>query len=138
MDCIKFTLLLFTILLYSCTGTNTTEGSPEDTMSGFIEKITTQDYQGAKEYTSNETDMVLDFMEKRVQMLKTMGKEDQIPALINNIDFSQVKFTCKTEGDKATCKCCEEITGNCNDITVIKEGGKWLIDSPKESTVEQE
>ena len=138
MDCIKFTLLLFTVLLYSCTSTNTTEGSPEDAMSGFIEKITTQDYQGAKEYTSNETDKVLDFMEKRVQMLKTMGKEDQIPALMNNIDFSQVKFTCKTEGDQATCECCEEVTGNCNDITVIKEGGKWLINSPKESTVEQE
>lgn len=113
-------------------------GSPEETMKGFVEKIKANDFLGAKEFTSNNTDATMDFMKTRIDMLKQMGKEEQIAALFGGVDLSQkIKITCKTTDNKATCECCEEITGNCKSITVIQEGNKWLVDQPKESTVEQ-
>lgn len=135
-------ILLGLYALTSCEsmgGNNEPARSPEETMNGFIEKIKANDFQGAKEFTSNTTDAVMDFMKTRIEMLKQMNKEDQIAALFGGIDLSQdIKITCKTTSeDKTTCNCCEEITENCKDIVLIKEGGKWLIDQPKESTVEQ-
>lgn len=141
MKQIIFITLIFSLYaLFSCEsmGGQGLSGSPEETMKGFVEKIKANDFQGAKEFTSNNTDATMDFMQTRIEMLKQMGKEDQIAALFGGIDLSQeVKITCKTTANKATCECCEDITGNCQTITVIQEGNKWLIDQPKESTVEQ-
>lgn len=133
-----FVVLISASILYSCDGLNSgTQGSPDATMTSFVEKMKAQDFVGAKEFTTNTTDGTMDFLSIRVQMLKEMKKEDQIPALFGGVDFSQVKLEACTITDKrATCKCCEEVTGNCKDLTVIQEGGKWLVDMPKESTVE--
>ena len=133
-----FLALICISFLSSCdTMGGGTQGSPDATMTSFVEKMKAQDFAGAKEFTSNTTDGSMDFLAIRVQMLKEMKKEDQIPGLFGGVDFSQIKLeTCVTTDKRATCKCCEEVTGTCKDIVVIQEGGKWLVDMPKESTVE--
>ena len=128
-----FFCLLLSIFFIGC-GSTAESGSPDETMSGFIEAMQKQDFQAAKAYTTARTDQTMDFLEQQIRILKEMNKESDVPALFGNVDFSQVKATCTTEGEKAACECCEEITGNCNTINIIKEGGKWLIDFPKETT----
>jgi hypothetical protein len=138
MKILTFFLLLTSICtLYSCDGTGGPEGSPEETMKNFIEKVKANDYEGAKAFTNNNTDASLDFMKIQIQILKEAGKADLVPTLFGGIDMTEAIVTCTTTDKTATCKCCEEITGNCKDISVVQEGGKWLINMPKESTVEQ-
>jgi len=138
MKTLTFFLFLASICtFYSCDGTSGPEGSPEETMKNFIEKMKANDYEGAKAFTNNNTDASLDFIKIQIQILKEAGKADQVPALFGGIDIAQAEVTCTTTDKTAVCKCCEEITGNCNDINVVQEGGKWLINMPKESTVEQ-
>lgn len=134
-----FALLISLSLLYSCVdgSEKSTTSSPDATMIGFVEKMKSHDFVGAKEFTNSNTDGVMDFLEIRVQMLKEMNKEHEIPALFGGIDFSQVKLEpCLITDKKASCKCCEEITGTCKEITVLQEGNKWLVNMPKESTAE--
>jgi hypothetical protein len=135
-----FITLFFSFSLFiSCesTGGDGSKSSPEETMKSFIAKVKANDFNAAKEFTSQRTDPVMDFMKNRIDMLKQMGKEDQINALFGGLDISQdVAIKCTAVGDNATCECCEEITGNCQSIAVIKENGKWLVDQPKESNVE--
>lgn len=144
LSCPKFTwvfvTLIFSLYLFSScesTGTEGVKGSPEETMKSFIAKVKANDFEGAKAFTSKRTDPVMDFMKTRIDMLKQMGKEDQINALFGGLDISQnVSIKCTTKDNKTTCECCEEITGNCQSIAVIQENGKWLVDQPKESNVE--
>ncbi len=137
------TIALFFIGLctfYSCgeMGGTAVEGSPEETMKGFIEKIQAQDFEGAKAFTNNVTDNTMDMLKIHLQILKETGKEDQIPTLFGGIEIGKAKVECTTTDKRATCKCCEEGTDKCGEITVVQEGGKWLINHPKESTVEED
>ena len=136
MDKINFAALIFGILtIFSCTGTNVV-GSPDVTMKGFIEKMKIQDFAAAKEYTNNNTDATMEFLDTRIKILREMGKEEEIASLFGGIDFSKVSSSCITTDNKSVCKCCENDTENCKDISLVQEGGKWLINMPKESTFE--
>lgn len=124
-------------VLSSCetTGSQGVQGSPEDTMNSFIQKVTANDFEGAKAFASDRTDKTLATLEQAQSMFKEMNKENTMS--FGQVDFSQkIEVTCKTTDNKATCDCCEEITGNCKSIRVILENGKWLVDEPKESNVE--
>jgi len=123
----------------SCESTEvaTNEGSPEETMNIFIEKVTANDFEGAKEVASIRTDKTLEALKRAQDMFKEINKEAQNKMSFGGVDFSQkITIECTTEGNKATCDCCEEITGNCQSIAVLKSNGKWLVDQPKESNVE--
>lgn len=140
MKNIVYLVLLFSLyLLSSCesTGTETNTGSPEETMNSFIEKVTAKDYEGAKEFASNRTDKSLESLKLAQGMFEEIGKEDQNKMSFQGVDFSQkITVKCSTKEGKAICECCEEITGNCQNIALIQENGKWLVDQPKESNVE--
>lgn len=138
MKNILFIALLFSLYtLSSCetTGSSGVQGSPEETMNSFIEKVTANDFEGAKAFASNRTDQTLDALKQAQSMFKDMNKENTMS--FGQVDFSQkIEVTCKTTDNKATCDCCEEITGNCKSIRLAQENGKWLVDEPKESNVE--
>lgn len=144
LSCIQsagmFLVLLFSFCLFSScesTGTEDTPRSPEETIKSFIAKIKANEFEAAKEFTSARTDPAMDFMKKHFEMLKEMGKEDQTNPLFRDLDVSQdLVIKCTTKDDKTTCECCEDITGNCQNVAVIQENGKWLVDQPKESNVE--
>lgn len=136
-----FCLALFfgLLLLNSCesTGTETNKGSAEETMNSFIEKVTAKDYEGAKEFASDRTDITLETLKRAEIISKEINKEGENKMSFRGVDFSQkITVKCTTKEDKTTCECCEEITGNCQNIAVIQENGKWLVDQPKESNVE--
>ena len=128
-------LLLLLFHLISCNNI-ATSGSPDDTMKGFVEKMKVLDFEGAKAFTNNVSDNTMDMLIVGVQILKDTKKEDQITALLGGVDFSKVTVTCVTNDARATCKCCEEDSGNCKDFSLVQEGGKWLINIPKETTIE--
>jgi hypothetical protein len=123
--------LLFSLMLVSCG--NGGGDSSEVTMKKFIDEMKVMDFKAAKEYTSNSTDKTMDFLSKRMEMLKEMDKEEEILAVFDNLDFSKATATCQEETDKATCQLCEEAKSKCKDITLIKEQGKWVVHLPKES-----
>ena len=78
MKILTFFLLLASVCtLYSCDETSGPEGSPEETMKNFIEKMKANDYEGAKAFTNNNTDASLDFIKIQIQIMKEAGKEDQ-------------------------------------------------------------
>jgi hypothetical protein len=135
-----FLALIFSFSLFSScesTGAETNKSSAEKTMKSFIEKVTAKDFDGAKEFASNRTDKTLETLKRAQIMFKEMNKEDQNKMSFRGVDFNQkVTVKCTTKDDKTTCECCEEITGNCQNIAVIQENGKWLVDQPKESNVE--
>ncbi|MCH2022283.1 MAG: hypothetical protein MK207_07340 [Saprospiraceae bacterium] len=131
----NFTFLFIIFLFFVSCDNTISSGAPDDTMRAFIEKMKLLDFEGAKEFTTNNTDATLDFLSTRIQILKDMGKEEQIPTLFGGIDFTQATATCVTKESRATCKCCEENSDNCKDISVVQEGGKWLINIPKEATI---
>ena len=135
-----FVALLFSLCLFigcESTGGDNNEGSPEETMNLFIKKVTANDFEGAKEFASPRTDKTLESLKIAQGMFKEMGKEDENKMSFGGVDFSQkITVKCATTDDKATCDCCEEITGNCQSIAVLKMNGKWLVDQPKESNVE--
>lgn len=111
------------------------EGSADETIKGFVEKMKAQDFDGAQVFTDANTDASMEFLKNRAAMLKEMNKTDQIPTLLGGVDFAQVKVEpCVVTDKKATCKCCEEITGNCKEISVVQEGNKWLVNLPKETS----
>lgn len=124
-------MLLLSGLLVSCG--DQAEGSAETTMRNFIDRMKVTDFEGAKEYTSNSTDKTMDFLERQMQILKEVGKEEATMALFDNLDFEKATASCKEEGNKAACQLCEETKNKCKDITLIKEQGKWVIHMPKES-----
>jgi hypothetical protein len=109
-------------------------GSPEASMSGFIECMKQQDFQKAKDYTSQNTDAILDFMDTRIQMLEQMGKSDETASLFGGIDFNNVSVECTRSEKTAICTCCALKTDDCSEIQLLQRSGKWLIDMPKESS----
>lgn len=132
-------LLVSLYLLSSCESTNTdaNKGSAEATMNNFLEKVAANDFEGAKEFASPRTDRSLETLKLAQGMFKEIGKEDQNKMSFEGVDFSQkITVKCTSKENKATCECCEEITGNCQNIAVIQQNGKWLVDQPKESNVE--
>lgn len=133
------TLLCSFYALCSCeSGAKGVEGSPKETMENFVKKVTANDFEGAKEFASARTDKTLETLKLAQGMFKEINKEDKNKMSFHGVDFSQkISVKCTTEDNKATCDCCEEVTGNCQSIAVIQENGKWLVDQPKESNVEQ-
>jgi len=139
MKNILFVILIFSLCaLYSCeSGSQGIKGSPEETMKQFVKKVTANDFDAAKKFASNRTSKTLETLKLAQGMFKEMNKEDQNKMSFGRVDFSQkITVKCNTTDDKAICECCEEITGNCQNIAVIQENGKWLVDQPKESDVE--
>lgn len=112
----------------------TVSGSPEATLSGFIECMNKQDFQGAKAFTNQNTDAVLDFLDTRIKLLEEMGRKDEIATIFGGIDFQSVTFNCTTKEKTSICTCCEIKTNNCSDIRVEQTLGKWLINMPKENS----
>ncbi len=117
--------------LVSCD--STVSGSPEATLTGFIECMNKQDFQGAKAYTNPSTDAILDFLDTRIKLLEEMGKMDEIATIFGGIDFHAVSVNCTTKEKTSICTVCETKSNNCSDILVEQTLGKWLINMPKES-----
>lgn len=137
MKVLSLILLFFsTCILISCDGMGGgVEGSPDETIKGFVEKLKAQDFDGAKTFTDANTDATMDFLKNKAIILKEMSKTDELSTMVGGVDFAQVKVEpCVVTDKKATCKCCEEITGNCQEINVVQEGNKWLVSAPKESS----
>jgi len=129
-------LMFCSSMTFSCLDGGGVEGSPEESLKTFIEKIKERDFEGAKEFASAETDPAMDFLAQRIETLKAMGKEQQVADLFGGIDLGKATSSCETKEDNAKCQLCEEAKDKCKDIQVIQEGGKWLVHIPKETTIE--
>ena len=125
--------ILFSVLTLSSCDSNTS-GSPEESLSGFIDCMKRKDYQAAKAYTNNNTDAILDFMETRKQILNDIKQKEVKESIWGQLDFNTLEYKCTTNGTEAICNCCLINTDKCSEIRIEKQSGKWLIDLPKESS----
>ncbi len=135
----KYNFLFITSLLFlliACENPNgSVTGSPEEAMNGFVEKLKAGDYEGAKEFTSAETDGAMDFLKQKAKTQEAMGQEPNLTDAFNGIDIQQATVSCGEAAEaSATCKLCQD--EKCQDVEIIQQGGKWLVHIPKEKTVE--
>lgn len=128
----KILLFLTTIICFTACDTGTS-GSPEASVAGFIAAMEKMDFQAAKAFTNKNTDAVLDFMETKIKIQQEMGKDGDIASIFGGLDFSKLDYNCTTQENKATCTCCVKESDVCNDLQLVQESGKWLIDIPKEN-----
>lgn len=124
---------LFILSASSCDGGSGNGDSAEAVAKKFVQSVRDNDFVGVKKYTSRETDPCMDFLAKRMEMLKKMNKEEDMKQSFDNLDFSKATATCKEEGNTAVCQLCEEEASKCKDIDLIKEGGNWVVHMPKET-----
>lgn len=136
----KITLAFFlfsSLFLFSCGGeTNRGESSTDsadESINNFMEAIKSKDFETAKKYTTASTDPIMDFLAQRINILEEMGKAEEVSELFGNVDFEKASVKCKEDNDNAICRICEEGTEKCKNISLKKEGGKWLVNIPKES-----
>lgn len=123
----KILILSFLAIFFTACGGDTS--SPEASVAGFLNELQDLDFGGAKSYATDDTKAVLSTLEN---MMKMMPK-DQMPKEKKTITTENVK--CKVDGDRASCVICmegEDCSPETTSITVLKEGGSWLVNMSKD------
>jgi len=115
-------LILVAVFVYACSGGKGPEGSAKS----YLEAYNAKDFEKAKEFATEETKGMLDFMKN----IAAMGGEKQEPA--EKKEIKDIK--CNVEGDStATCSFCCNEQGAEDKVSLKKVGDKWLVHQPKES-----
>ncbi|MFO8065960.1 MAG: DUF4878 domain-containing protein [Bacteroidales bacterium] len=99
--------------------------TPEQVAEKFLNLVEEQKFEEAKEYGTEQTQQVLDMYASLNQMGASMAEDEEFePGKIEEIE-------CVAEGDKA--KCTYTIDGEFDEIPLVKQDDKWLVDLKKES-----
>lgn len=121
--------------LSSCT--EATQRSPEETTKAFLSHFKNRDYDAAKKLASQETDrtvgMIKQLMTINEEMKREMPENLITKEFDPNTDFT---YSCKEEGQTASCQCCEPSSEECMTINLIQENGQWVVHQPKENNIE--
>jgi len=117
LNLIAFSLITF--LFVSC---SQGEG-PEVVAKAFIDAISAEDFDKAKEFATDESKEYIDFF-KLLNGMKGMNKEDAGKLVVKDLK-------CKIEGD--TTAVCNFLRGEKEEgLHLKKTAGKWLVSMQKE------
>ncbi len=114
-------VLLTVIFMASCGSSDDPKGVAED----FLKALGKQDYEKAKELSTEKTKSMLTLIESMAKMAKENGEvaePDKMP------DFEMGK--CEVDGDKAVCHYTAD--GKEEKINLVKVDGDWKVDMNKE------
>ncbi len=114
-------VLFAVIFMTSCGGGNEPQAVAED----FLKALGKQDYEKAKELSTEKTIQMLTLIESVAKMAKANGEDidtKKVP------DFEMGK--CDIDGDKAVCHYTSE--GKEEKLNLVKVDGKWKVDMNKE------
>lgn len=120
-------LLLLAVLLFSSCS------SPKVAVLGFVNSMQDLDFAKAKKYSSQDTQLALDGLEK----IMTMMPKDNSLSTEEKKPITKDWITCKTTGKEGKCTVCEDDDCTENLIKVIKEKGQWKVHLTKEEMNKQ-
>ncbi|MCP4439091.1 MAG: DUF4878 domain-containing protein [Aureispira sp.] len=121
-------IAILTLVFSACGGDTST---PEATLANFLNELQDMDFAGAKKYATDDTKAVLSTLESMMKMMPT----DQMPKDEDKKTVTKENVKCKVDGDRARCVICMEgevCSPETAAITVIKQGGSWLVNMSKE------
>lgn len=122
MKVITFLLLILLLALQSCG----VLGSPETTANQFMNHLVQEEYEAAKELSTDNTHQLLHLLQAAQSLADEEQRAEKRKAVF--------ECSCEQEAETAQCNCCENGDANeCNTLTVVKVEGKWLVDMKKEN-----
>jgi hypothetical protein len=110
---------MIAVFFVACAGS---EG-PETTAKAYLDAVTANDFEKAKEFATEESKGMLDFMKQ----ISAMGGEK---AAEEKKSYSDLK--CTVSGD-TTAVCTYKAADKEETINMKKSGEKWLVHQPKEN-----
>jgi hypothetical protein len=115
-------LVLVAVIAVACSGS----GGPEGSAKSYLEAYNAKDFDKAKEFATEDTKGMLDFMKN----IAAMGGEKKEPT--EKKEIKNIK--CNVEGDStAICTYCCNEQGSEDKISLKKVADKWLVHQPKEN-----
>ncbi len=103
--------------------------TPEQVSEKFLNLLEEQKFEEAKKYGTEQTQQVLDMYASLNQMGEEMMEDEETEAgVIEDIE-------CVVEGDKAMCS--YTVDGEFDQIPLVKQDDKWLVDLQKESPFDE-
>ena len=115
----QFAAIALVAVMVSCSGGNGPEGSAK----GYLDALMAEDFEKAKEFSTEDTKGYLDLMKS----LSSMGGEKKEGA---KKEYKDLK--CTVEAGDSTAVCNYKVEDKEDKINLKKAGDKWLVHMPKE------
>jgi hypothetical protein len=116
----QFAAVAIVAVLVSCSGGN----GPEGTAKGYLDALMAEDFDKAKEFATEDTKSMLDFMKS----LSGMGGEKAEGA---KKEYKDLK--CTVEAGDSTAVCTYKVEDKEEKLNLKKSADKWMVHMPKES-----
>jgi hypothetical protein len=115
----QFAAIALVAVMVSCSGGNGPEGSAK----GYLDALMAEDFEKAKEFSTEDTKGMLDFMKS----LSSMGGEKKEAA---KKEYKDLK--CTVDAGDSTAVCNYKVEDKDEKINLKKSADKWLVHMPKE------
>ncbi len=116
----QFAAAAVVAVLVSCSGGS----GPEGAAKGYLDALMAEDFEKAKEFSTEDTKGMLDFM-KSISGMAGEKKEGEKKA------YTDLK--CTVEAGDSTAACTYKVEGKEESLKLKKGADKWLVHMPKES-----
>jgi len=115
----QFAAIALVAVMVSCSGGNGPEGSAK----GYLDALMAEDFEKAKEFSTEDTKGMLDFMKS----LSSMGGEKKEAT---KKEYKDLK--CTVDAGDSTAVCNYKVEDKDEKINLKKTGDKWMVHMPKE------
>jgi hypothetical protein len=115
----QFAAIALVAVMVSCSGGNGPEGSAK----GYLDALMAEDFEKAKEFSTEDTKGMLDFMKS----LSSMGGEKKEAT---KKEYKDLK--CTVDAGDSTAVCNYKVEDKDEKINLKKAGDKWMVHMPKE------
>lgn len=115
--------LIFITFLISCQLFKSGKNNPEFVAQTFLEHIQRLEFEEAKEYSTEETKMMLTFFTTISELVPDSQR-------VTETKPDVVIHECVVQGE--TAQCSYSANGKDQTIDLLKQDGKWLVDMKKE------
>jgi hypothetical protein len=115
----QFAAIALVAVMVSCSGGNGPEGSAK----GYLDALMAEDFEKAKEFSTEDTKGMLDFMKS----LSSMGGEKKEAT---KKEYKDLK--CTVDAGDSTAVCNYKVEDKDEKINLKKSGDKWMVHMPKE------
>ncbi len=117
-------LLMLSIAMIALFGCKKGGDTPEAVATSFFNAINQENWDAAKELSTESTKVLIDYLAQMMPLAKMSGTvTEKGPGKIENVK-------CIEDGD--ICNCTLEIDGTTQNLKLVKVEGKWLVDQSKE------
>ena len=115
----QFAAIALVAVMVSCSGGNGPEGSAK----GYLDALMAEDFEKAKEFSTEDTKGMLDFMKSS----SSMGGEKKEAS---KKEYKDLK--CTVDAGDSTAVCNYKVEDKDDTIKLKKVGDKWLVHMPKD------